>query len=103
MNIGKNKTKQKETDIEKKFDELSKTKDSSDGVCEDAEKEMYTASGRGEEDNLSSISAISQREERVGTELREKAATRAAAKKTLEVKVTFESRFKVLRRMYSLC
>ena len=53
---------QKVTEMEKKHDELSKAKDSSDSVCENAEKEMYTAPGRGEEDNLSSISAASRSE-----------------------------------------
>ena len=63
---------QKVTEMEKKYDELSKAKDSSDSVCENAEKEMYTAPGRGEEDNLSSISAASRREERVSTDSKKK-------------------------------
>ena len=63
---------QKVTEMEKKYDELSKAKDSSDSVCENMEKEMYTAPGRGEEDNLSSISAASRREERVSTDSKKK-------------------------------
>ena len=65
----------KVTEIEKKYDELSKAKDSPDSVCENAEKEMYTAPGRGEEDNLSSISVTSRREERVSTKSQKKDCT----------------------------
>ena len=78
----------KVTEIEKEY-ELSNAKDSSESVCENAEQEMYTARedssdnvcenteqemlctlprGRGEEDNLTSISAASGREEMVSAE-----------------------------------
>ena len=71
---------QKVTEMEKKYDELSKAKDSSDSVCENAEKEMYTAPGRGEEDNLSSISAASRREERVSTDSKKKGCAAGGSK-----------------------
>ena len=57
----------KVTEIEKKYDELSKAKDSSDSVCENSEKEI-----KSEEDNLTSILAVGQREERVGAESKTK-------------------------------
>ena len=71
---------QKVTEMEKKYDELSKAKDSSDSVYENAEKEMYTAPGRGEEDNLSSISAASRREERVSTDSKKKGCAAGGSK-----------------------
>ena len=71
---------QKVTDMEKKYDELSKAKDSSDSVYENSEKEMYTALGRGEEDNLSSISAASRREERVSTDSKKKGCAAGGSK-----------------------
>ena len=49
----------KVTEMEKKYVEISKAKDSSDSVCEHSEQEMYTAPSRGAEDHLSSISAES--------------------------------------------
>ena len=54
------------TEIEKKYSVVSKAKHSSGSVCEHAEQEMTTASGRSEEDNVSSILAESRREKRVG-------------------------------------
>ena len=71
---------QKVTEMEKKYDELSKAKDSSDSVCENAEKEMYTAPGRGDEDNLSRISAASRREERVSTDCKKKGCAAGGSK-----------------------
>ena len=71
---------QKVTEMEKKYDEHSKAKDSSDSVYENAEKEMYTVPRRGEEDNLSSISAESQREERVSTESKKKGCAAGGSK-----------------------
>ena len=71
---------QKVTEMEKKYDELSKAKDSSDSVYENVEKEMYTAPGRGEEDNLSSISAASRREERVSTDSKKKGCAAGGSK-----------------------
>ena len=71
---------QKVTEMEKKYDELSEAKDSSDSVCENTEKEMYTAPGRGEEDNLSSISAASRREERVSTDSKKKGCAAGGSK-----------------------
>ena len=44
----------KVTETEKKYNELSKAKDSLDSVCGNTETEMYTAPGKAEEDNLSS-------------------------------------------------
>ena len=95
---------QKVTEMEKKYDELSKAKDSSDIVCENAEKEIYLpwAGVR----KTTSQAFRPRAEERKGSalSLRNKAVTQAAAKKkTQQVKVTFVSRFKVPRRMCLLC
>ena len=95
---------QKVTEMEKKYDELSKAKDSSDSMCENAEKEMYTAPGRGQEDNLSSISAASRREERVSTNSKKKGCAAGGSK---EEDSASESDFCVTlqdpRRMCLLC
>ena len=60
----------KVTEIEKKYEGLSKAKDSSDSMCEHAEQGMSTAQGISEDDNLSSISVASEERKGLGAESR---------------------------------
>ena len=91
-------------EIEKKYDELCKAKDSSDSVCENAEQEMYIAPVGVRRTTSQAFRPPAEDRKGSALSLRKKAAPRAVAKKkTRRVKVTFVSRFKVPRRMCLLC